>query len=265
WVIMGATSFVLLVPIAFVMYRQPEDIGLLPDGETPEEAARARAARASAGVREEYSFSVKEVIRMPTVWLLVAATVVVGPTPQGLTSSWVPHFRDIGIGAAAATTALSIYGLFSLLSRFVWGHFVDRYHVRRVLIVQMLMTSLAVLILIQVATPLQAMAYSAYQGFVLGGYIGMSPLLYPTYFGRRHVGAIQGTLTPLVSISSAGGPFLIATVFDLTGSYRDAYWVIMFTWLAAAALMYLARPPKPPAESEPEREPGTGVPVPAKA
>ena len=84
----------------------------------------------------------------------------------------------------------------------------------------------------------------------VGGYIGLSPLVYPTYFGRRYVGSIQGTLTPLVTISSAGGPFLIATVFDLTGSYRGAYIVIMFTWLAAAALMYLARPPKPPTTAD---------------
>jgi len=118
--------------------------------------------------------------------------------------------------------------------------------VRKVLIVQMLMTSVAVFFLIQVNSAPTAMLYSAYQGFVLGGYIGLSPLVYPTYFGRRYVGSIQGALTPLVTLSSAGGPFLIATVFDLTGSYRGAYWVIMFTWIAAAGLMYLARPPKPP-------------------
>lgn len=244
WVILGAMSFILIVPFAFIIRRQPEDMGLLPDGDTPETAHVQTPQERSAPKREEATFTLKEALHTRAFWLLIATSLVIAPiTGGGLSATWVPHFRDIGISANTAALSLTIYGLFSIISRFVWGYFVDRYHVRQVLIVLMTMASLALALLLNVQSATLAIIYSAYQGLVMGGYVGINPLVYPTYFGRRHVGAIQGTAAPMLAVGHAIGPFLNATVFDLTGSYRGAYFFMMFAWLAAAILMFQARPP----------------------
>jgi sugar phosphate permease len=253
WIVLGVTAFFMIVPFAFIIRRQPEDVGLLPDGDTPEQAAEyQRQRRARGEAAEEQSFTVKEALHMPALWLVVATMMVVAPGMGGINATWVPHFQDIGISPGLAATSLTVYGAFSVLARFFWGFFVERHHVRKVLIVILLMYSIAMFFLLNVETGTVAIMYSAYQGLITGGWVGINPLVYPTYFGRRYVGSIQGTVAPLTTAASAAGPFLIATVFDMTGSYRGAYTVMMFGWLVAAALMYFARPPR---RGEPDRAP----------
>ena len=252
WIVLGATSFFFIVPFAFLIRRQPEDVGLLPDGDTPEQAAEyQRQQRAQGKDGDEQSYTVKDALHMPTLWILVACFCLVAPGMGGINATWVPHFQDIGISANTAATSLTVYGAFSIIARFFWGYWVDHHHVRKVLIAILLLYSLAMFFLLNVSSPVTALVYSAFQGLITGGWVGINPLVYPTYFGRRFVGAIQGTVAPLTMIASAAGPFMIATVFDMTGSYRGAYTVMMFTWLIAAGLMFLARPPGPRKREEP--------------
>ena len=58
--------------------------------------------------------------------------------------------RKLHLPAGTAATALTIYGLFSVLSRLVWGALVDRYHVRKVILANGALIALMVLVLINI-------------------------------------------------------------------------------------------------------------------
>ncbi len=263
WVIIGVAAWIQLVPFALLTIRQPEDVGLLPDGDTPEEVEARRAARESGEARssrpdasEERSYTLREAIRTRTAWLLASSMTFIGFTVGGgFATTWVPRFQDVGIDPAIAATALTTYGAGSVLSRFVWGYFADRYHVRSVLIVQMLLTSMMVIFMLQVHSALMALIWSGLQGLIWGGYIGLNPLILPNYFGRLHVGTIRGAFTPLLNAAAATGPLAIAWMFDITGSYDQPYIFVFVLWLLGALFMYLAKPTKPP-----ERTPVLAVP-----
>lgn len=257
WWWMGLSSFLLLVPLALLVRRQPEDIGLLPDGEKPVEAA-ARQVRADAGdarSQEEHSFTLMDAKRSRTLWIIVLATMLTAPSMQGLTSTWVLYFQDIGLTAGVAATALTIYGLFSVLSRIVWGFLVERYHIRKVIMVNGALIALTILVLINVVSLATAtdvelrhvvMVFAGFLGIIFGGFIGLNPLLWPNYFGRRYIGTIRGTFMPLVTVSTAFGPLWINAIFDGTGSYATAYTILFLTWGLFISLMFFARPLKPP-------------------
>ena len=253
WIWMGVSSFILLVPLALLVRRQPEDIGLLPDGETAEQAQirRSRAEKGDATAAEEHSFTLAEVTKSKTLWLIVLATMITAPSMQGLTSTWVPYFQDIGFSAGISATALTTYGLFSVLSRIVWGFIVERYHVRKVLMANGSLIALMVLVLINVQMITSAfnfdpvyvvIIFAAFLGIIFGGFIGLNPLLWPNYFGRKFIGSIRGTFTPFVTVSSALGPLWINYIFDKTGKYDLAYIILMVTWLVFVGLMFLAKP-----------------------
>lgn len=245
WLVMGISSFLLLVPISLLVRRQPEDVGLEPDGDAP--GSRAAARRGSdRQTGQEYSFTVRQAVRARATWLIVAVTMLSAPTLLGLTSNWVPHFRDIGISAAAAASAVTVYGLFSIISRFVWGYFLDRAHVRRVAIVHGVLTAGAVSLLLIVTTGPQALGYAAVQGITLGGYLAIQPLIWANYFGRGHLGAIRGAFAPLLTLTSASAPVAIAAVNDIVGSYRPVFVGLLISWLICAALMFFARPLRRP-------------------
>jgi len=51
---------------------------------------------------------------------------------------------------------------------------------------------------------------------------------------------------PVGMVSLAGGPLFAAWLKDATGSYRLAYHIFLFTFIAGALVMYLAKPPVKP-------------------
>lgn len=249
FVAMGSSVFFMMVPLSFLIWRAPEDIGLLPDGDKLDQALNQGPGNQIADARartDEYAFTVKEVMRTPTPWLLAAAAVVAGPSLQGLAANWGPYYRDVGISASSAALAVTTYGLFALCGRTIWGLLAERYHIRKLLITLTLLISLTTLWQIQVDRAWMAYMNGAMQGVTLGGYVAVSQLVWSDYFGRRNLGAIRGVFTPFSTVSGALGPFLLAAVSDVTGSYRLVFLCLFFGWLAAAACQFMARPPKRP-------------------
>jgi len=253
WLLTGIVMMVLMVPISALTRRSPEDLGLTPDGAPPEQSTAAAGARAQR-MRQEHSFTVREVVRKPTTWLLVGATILAAPSLQGLATSWYPHYIDNGISAEGATLAVSMYGAFAIAGRLIWGNMGDRYHIRTIMVVLSAGTGLTLLFLLfAVSSPVTAMIYSAMSGVTLGGYVATNPLIWSNYFGRRYLGAIRGAFAPYALLVAAASPFLIAFIHDTTGTYTLAFWLIFAFWMIAALLVWLARP-----LAAPKAEPAKG-------
>jgi MFS family permease len=82
----------------------------------------------------------------------------------------------------------------------------------------------------------------------IGAYISLQGLVVADYFGRAHLGAINGMIRPFMTGASAMSPLMIGILFDLKGSYTIAFLIIAVGWLFAGVLMSIARPPHKPAE-----------------
>jgi len=56
---------------------------------------------------------------------------------------------------------------------------------------------------------------------IAGGIFGlMLTIVWPRYFGRKHLGAISGITTSILVFSSAIGPFIFSWIFQTTSSYQ---------------------------------------------
>lgn len=75
-------------------------------------------------------------------------------------------------------------------------------------------------------------------GVSSGCFGGLSIIIWPRFFGRRHLGAISGYFMTSVVVASAIGPFLFNMAESLFGNYRIAFVVSagVATALAVAAL-----------------------------
>lgn len=252
WVIMGVTALVLLLPISMLVRRAPEDRGLLPDGDTEAQVATRREAMRAAGRQEEHSFTTTDALRHRTTWFIVLAGMLAAPTMVGLTANWVLHFENIGFERAQAASIVSIYGSASIVSRLIWGYFLDRFHVRSVAIAHAVLTAGTLLFLLQATTYPVAVAYGFTQGLVLGGYLAIQPLIWANFYGRHHLGAIRGTFMPFNVLTQALAPFAIASSADAYDSYKPAFFVLLAFWLMNAVCMALAKPLPRPREHQPE-------------
>jgi len=245
WMILGALACAFAtIPVA-LLRRQPEDLGLLPDGDAhPVETAHS--ARRPA---EQPSFTLSQALRTNTFWLLVAGVSIGSLANNGIPANMAAIFVDRGFTLAIAAQALTLYGVGSIVTKFLVGWAANRLHIRTVLL---LLTAFGA-----VVTPLLlvfppgigslALGYGLLVGLFVGAYVPMHQMVWAVYFGRAHVGSISGMARPLGIILISGSPFMMAVTRDTFGSYDYG---ILLTAAAVAicfVCLLLVRPARHPA------------------
>ena len=244
WVAVGGAALLLLLPLALTVRTRPEDMGLHPDGDPAQPAAGP--ARRSV---QEHSFTRRDAMREPSLWLinLSGALFVMGVT--GLQTNWLLFFQDAGFASTTAALSASAFGIGSFTSRFIWGLLAYRYTFRALMAISTSITALTVVLLFQVDTVLTMMLVSVLNGLALGGNFVMRPLIVANYFGRDHLGAIGGVMRPLQIAGGATGPLAVAGLFDLTGDWHVAFGAVIVIWAVSALSIALAVPPRRQAEA----------------
>ena len=240
WIVLGVATVIITVPLALLMRRQPEDVGLLPDGD---EGADADGAASRAA--QERSFTARQALRTPTTWLMAGAMTMASVCMLGLPTNLVPMLTDRGLGSEAAAGALTLYGAMSVAARFGWGWVAQRTHVRTAVMLLGVYATVVTSLFLVVGglTPL-LFVLAAGTGFAVGGIVVLNPLSWPTYFGREHVGAIMAVVMPITAIGGSTGPYIMAKAYDWTGDYAIGIGILAAAWAACAALMRFAKPPR---------------------
>ena len=235
WIALGLLTFTFASLPALLVSRQPEDVGLIPDGRI------IRPPRQSAVGQPVRNYTLMDAVRTKVLWILILAISAASLSPNGVPSSLVPMYIEKGFSTQMAAWGFSIYGLFSMLARFFWGFMAERYHIRTVLIAIGIFTA-SVMPLILILDANVALLYSALAGFGIGGFIGAQQLVWPAYFGRSHLGAISGIVRPFATGVNATGPLLMAQSFDRTGGYGFGLAGMALSWVICAGSMFLAKP-----------------------
>jgi sugar phosphate permease len=241
WVVIGVLALMFSVVPVMLLRRQPEDIGLLPDGGATSPRA-AQAARIAAAA--EVSFTREEAMRTSTFWLLMAGVAIGSLACNGVPTQVTNMFTDRGFALETASAALIAYGIASVGARFFWARIIDRYHLRTVLIVISLYGAFAMssFMLLPESLGRITLLYGGLVGFFVGAYVPLHGLVWAVYFGRAHVGAISGAARPLGIILISSGPFLLAGTRDVFGSYAPGLLLTSAALLICAGCMYLAKP-----------------------
>jgi len=244
WRALAVGVLVLGVPAALMMRRQPEDLGLHPDGKSDEEMANGSGDAAIADFTNSYTR--REALRTRVLYLLVAAFGLSSLGMMTMIVLTIPYLTDSGFSRGVAALMVSILAIPAAISKPVWGFMGDRWSER-------LSTSLsfgmnaAGLVLIISATVAHATALLATGYFIvgwgIGGQIPLQESIWASYFGRRYIGAVRSTALPFTMLISASGPLLVAVYYDHVGSYNGAMYAVAGAWALAAAIILFARRP----------------------
>lgn len=217
YLVFGLTVLVVLNIAASFLVRDPETLGLDPDGrggdanEPPSTAPQA-----------ERSWTLGEAVRSGRFWLLASVMMVSLLTFPSVFVHLPQHARDLQLEVSRATLIL-IIGLFALLGNLVLGRLSDTIGRRGAMLCSLIVGTLA-FGGFTVAKE-TAVLYGAAAGF--GFYYGTFASLYPAvvgdYFGRLHAGTLTGFCFAMGSLPSALGPATMGFIADHTGHYRLAF------------------------------------------
>jgi cyanate permease len=87
-------------------------------------------------------------------------------------------------------------------------------------------------------------ASSGIFGLSVGANMIVTGYIFAAYFGRDFLGAIRGITMPVLLVSAGIGPPIVGYMFETTGSYQIAWWIMIVLYGMAASLIITVRAPK---------------------
>lgn len=242
WLALAVSTLLLALPAALMMRRAPEDHGLFPDGKTKEQMASGAGARAQADF--DASLTRQQALRTPVFYMLVAAFSMFQVLIPVVLFQTVPFMTDAGYSRATAALMITLASIPALLSKPLWGWLIDRMNPKPLAAFSVTLSGLAlIMIVLSVQARSEAWEYVAFLllGFGWGGTIPMQEVIWASYFGRRHLGAVRSAALPFALILGAGGPLAVAHYHDVVGNYDGALIFVACMSIVAGA-MILALP-----------------------
>jgi len=250
YIIIGACSIAIIVPLCgFLMYRRPQDKGLLPDGETqkpppPKEPVEPQTRK---GEWAATAWTLPRAIKTYQFWLLfLIAFCVLGLAEQIVVAHQVYFFRDVGYSPMAAANIYSVFGI-AFVAGTLCGFLSDRFGREWVLIPSALLSAASVSLLFFIGDASQlwlSLLFAVCFGLGLGP---IGPVFFATaadLFQGRRFGSIFGVIIAGFSLGGAVAPWLAGFLHDITNSYFPAFFIIAGSLIATAVLMWFIAPGK---------------------
>jgi sugar phosphate permease len=251
YVIIGASSVAIIAPLCgLLMYRSPQDKGLMPDGlrSPSHEPQNTGASESSASLTAKWAattWTLSRAIKTSQFWLLFfIAFCLLGLAEQIAIAHQVFFFRDVGYTPMRAAAIYSVFG-----ASFVVGNMCsflsDRLGRARVFMSSCLLSALAVFLLFLIhdaSQPWMAFAFALCFGLGIGT---AAPVFFTTVadlFQGRYFGSIQGTVVLGFSLGGALAPWLAGFLHDTTGSYFTTFLILLGSLLISIVLMWLIAP-----------------------
>ena len=244
--VFGVTQLVIALPLhALLVRRHPEDRGLVPDGGLPGESALGR----------EHGHALREALASPAFWTLTGATGLGLFAHSAVLAHQVAFMIGCGFDPVFAATLAGLVGVASLPGRVVLNLLSDRLGPQGVLAACTVAMAAGAVLLIQATSAAWLWAYVVVYGSAFGA---LSPLRASTmadHFGRRAYGAITAVSGVPVALLGAAGPVVVGWLFDRSGRYEPAFWLVVAAFAVSALAVFLTPAPTPsggPSLPEPE-------------
>ena len=214
----------------------PEVLGLAPEGAAPVAAGAAHA--------EARSLTLAEALRTPTFYIIAAGLFSGSMLVTSLHFFQVSIFEHQGLSRDAATLTFSVAAVVMVVTMPVFGRMLDRFPTPPMFAIALGVRALALLLAGMGDDVATAMIYGVVFGLNNGTNIACHSYLWPRYFGRRHLGSVQGTGQMIGVVGASLGPLPLGIAFDLTGVYAPTLFALAALPLACALLTVVLRDPR---------------------
>lgn len=243
---LGITLWVVVViPGLIFLRRQPEDLGLLPDGmaQVPPTPSGKKNAAVEPPSDAEFSWRRGDAARTATLWLLVISSFLASIGTGGVAFHMAAYLTDGTVAPAVAASVVSVMALSGAFGNGIWGALAERFHPRRLNVATMLVAAGSVALLMQVRSTATAYLFALLFGINARGAAVLTQVLVARYFGRRSFGAISSILDPFHKGGLGLGALFAGIAFDRSGDYRDIFTIFLVSYILAALMIFMARQP----------------------
>ena len=238
WIILGISTWIIMVPALFILaWNNPENIGLKPDG-VKKSNLKNDEVEAIEGLNLTEASKENSFYILAAMWFGMAMLVttlhfyqVTILTNQGITTEF-----------AASLFTVSAFAMVVFMP--LVGKFFDNFPTKYVLATGLLINSISLISITYSSSDAYSLFYAISFGINNAFSMTMFGYIWPRYFGRKHLGSIQGTGQMIGVIGASLGPLPVGFAIDYLGSslitirYLSVYPIIM----AVIIIMFLKSP-----------------------
>ena len=250
WLWLGIATWVLYLPLVFFLVQnKPEDIGLSPDGDGTaiSDNKGGAAATVDKGGEEpsdaEIGLTSGEALRMPAFWITALALASFSMLVTALFFYQVSIFQTQGLPEQVAARIFPISAIAMVCCMPIFGRLLDRFPTKPLFASGVLLMSASMIALTFVQDLPTAVIYAVIFGMNNAAVHALIGYVWPHYFGRKHLGSIQGTAATIMVVGASIGPLPFGAAYDATGSYQTALLTLsMIPVICAIAVLFMHPP-----------------------
>ncbi|MEC8775148.1 MAG: MFS transporter [Pseudomonadota bacterium] len=216
WFWIGVTTWILVLPpIVILAISKPEDVGLHPDGvnrsSTDEDGAES--------VGPQMDFTLSEALRAPAFYIVAASLFTLSMLVTSLHFYQVSIFADQGLGPNIATKCFAVSSVTMIVMMPVVGRMLDQAPTERMVAAGLIVLTASLLLASVISGLWTAVLFAVVFGLLNAVSMNYVSYMWPRYFGRAHLGRIQGVGQTITVIGASLGPLPLAISKDYFGSY----------------------------------------------
>ena len=245
YVLVGALLLAFSPIAALLLRSRPEEMGLLPDGDraqmgedgrnggdvagtTPTKPPNAiasppAAASSTSDPNADHSWTLREAMKTTSLWIIVAANALQWGIGAGFFFHLASIASEFGLPVVLLPACFYLpWALLRAVSLVLGGYLLDRIAPRSIMFVGFMLGGLAMLGFGwpgSQLTPGKTIVLSALWGLSMGLGKATFSVCPAMFFGRRHLGSIQGVLQTTNVASTAVGPLIVGITHDQCRDY----------------------------------------------
>jgi MFS family permease len=238
WIILGISTWIIMVPALFILaWNNPENIGLKPDG-VKKSNFKNDEVEAIEGL------NLTEALKENSFYILAAMWFGMAMLVTTLHFYQVTILTNQGITTEFAASLFTVSAFAMVVFMPLVGKFFDNFPTKYVLATGLLINSISLISITYSSSDAYSLFYAVSFGINNAFSMTMFGYIWPRYFGRKHLGSIQGTGQMIGVIGASLGPLPVGFAIDYLGSslitirYLSVYPIIM----AVIIIIFLKSP-----------------------
>lgn len=233
WIVLGVmTWLIMLLPLILLVFDKPEQIGMSIDGETA--VQKQATSEAIAGLTLQQAKQERAFYILCFVWFVVGGLVTV------LHFFQVTVLSERGLDSAVAARLFPVSAITMVVTMPFIGRLFDAARTRYVIATAMLLIGLSLFSITVVSGFATAIIYAVLFGLSNAFMLTMFGYLWPRYFGRAHLGSIQGLGQMVGVIGASVAPIPVGYALDVFGSSDATLRLLALLSVATAIIVVLA-------------------------
>ncbi len=233
WFQIAVVSSIFFTIFAYITFRDnPQDFGLIPDGKEIDIHVKNKPK-----YHPDKQYTLKEARATYSFWIFNLTLALQALYITALTFNIVNIFADAGLTREDAILIFLPSSVVAVLFQVVCGYLADYVKLKYLLMIQILglILSMAGLSILDKGLPVYLIILG---NGISGGLFGVvSAVMWPRFYGTKHLGAITGYNMSWMVAGSALGPYLFSLLYDFSGNYELSG---LFSLILAVVLFILS-------------------------